>query len=80
MDLNAEFLIELRNWIVQLDVNKYEVFGAFFVALVFWRLPSTLKFMKEITALTLNNSREKLKIEAKLERERIRRNSPKGKQ
>lgn len=77
MDI-AGVLAEARQWVVQFGWSKLEVFGLFFLILLFWRLPLILKHRAEIRAIELEFQRRSKVLDAKIEKERNRRSRRKG--
>jgi len=78
MDIDAELLAELRLWIEQLGLSKYETFIIFLCFLVFLRLPTILRYFSEIRAIERDFQHKSRILESKIERERSRRSRKNG--
>lgn len=79
MEISPELLAELRNWITELGLSKYEVFLVFIVCLIAWRLPAIFSFLKEMRVINLDAKHKRLSLEAKIKREKERRRKSKRK-
>lgn len=72
--MNApEILAEIRQWMLALQLSKFEVFACFVTALIFWRLPLILKHRSEIRAIDQEFQRKTKELELRIAKEESRR-------
>ncbi len=71
--IDAETLSELRLWVQDYGLSKYEVFLVFVVVLIFMRLPTILKHLRETRAIERDFQHRSKALAGKLEKERRRR-------
>jgi len=74
LELNAETVLAIKDFVLSLDIHKWELTLCGIIGLVFWRLPTILQHTREM--LVIRNESEN---KSKLLNDRIKRSEEKRK-